>query len=167
VRQNAGGIEVASQVGAGTTFTLYLPVVEDAATAPGQEPVEALPKGTELILLVEDEPLVREVATRVLQRLGYDVRACPDPAAALAAMPGLERIPLLLTDLVMPGMNGRELADEVRRLRPGTRVLFATGYTDDEIVRLGVMDRDYDLLPKPYTPAELARRVRQALDTTG
>ena len=164
VRQNGGGLEVLSKVGQGSTFRVLLPRVaeKEAAEVAVNESVQ--PPGSELILLVEDERVVREVATRVLSKLGYDVRACADPRLALETARTLEHIPLLLTDLVMPGMSGRELADEVLKVRPATRVLFTTGYTDDEIVRHGVMDRNYELLPKPYTPTELARRVRLVLD---
>jgi len=121
--------------------------------------------GTETILLAEDEATVRTVATAALERRGYRVLAAPDGDAAMAismAFPG--RIDLLVTDLVMPGMNGHMLAERLRALRPGLPVLYVSGYTDDEVVRKGISAESLTLLAKPFTSLELSRRVRSMID---
>jgi CheY-like chemotaxis protein len=124
-----------------------------------------LPRGHETILLVEDESSVRELATAMLKRQGYHVltAANGDDALALAAQrPG--HIDLLLTDVVMPGMNGRELSERLLQLRPGLAVLFASGYTEDTILRHGVLSETTHFLAKPYTLPAIANKVRQVLD---
>ena len=163
VKQSHGHIWVYSEPGHGTTFKLYFPRtdVEAIKPAPAREP----DRGTETILLVEDEPPVREVARRALERAGYFVLTATGATDALRICdkPGL-RIDLLLTDVVMPQMNGRELAERVRRLRPATKILFMSGYTDDAILRHGVLDEGVPFLQKPITPASLSRKVRETLD---
>ena len=165
VKQAGGSIEVYSEVGVGTTFRIYLPRVEGeppeivGAGQPGR-----LQGGTETVLLVEDEEIVRNLAVRVLDASGYRVLQAGngDEAITLALGCG-ERIDLLLTDVVMPGMSGRELANRLTQLHPETRVLFTSGYTDDAIVHHGVLDEGVSFIGKPYTPSALARKVREVL----
>lgn len=166
VEQAGGVIRVDSQPGAGTTFSLYFPRLDEAAPLPIVDDVsmESL-AGTETILLAEDEDSVRAVATTALERYGYRVLSAADGDSAIAisrAFPG--HIDLLLTDVVMPGMNGRELAENMRRLRPGIHVIFASGYTDDESLMGDVRRDERTFLQKPFTTRDLVRRVRNTLD---
>ena len=165
VTQSGGYIGVYSEPGRGATFKIYLPRVLDEAPA---EPVP-LPAnvegGSETILLVEDEEIVRGIATEILQRSGYTVLAAATPEDALAVaerQPGT--IDLLLTDVVMPKMGGRDLAVRVCALRPGIKVLYTSGYTDAAIVHHGVLGEGPAFLQKPFTRKVLLRRVREALD---
>lgn len=165
VMQNGGRVEVYSEPGEGTCFKVYLPRL---AEAPSAEPAESptFPAGgSETLLVVEDDPSVRALARRLLERLGYTVIAHASGAEALAWLAGsTQPVHLLLTDVVMPGMNGRQLADQVETMRPGTRVLFTSGYTANVIVQQGVLKPNVAYLPKPYNAALLARRVREVLD---
>ena len=167
VKQADGSIEVDSEVGKGTTFRIYLPRVEGAAAKPPDPspPMEPL-EGSETVLLVEDEEIVRNLGVRILAEFGYRVMHAGngDEAIELAGGHG-ERIDLLLTDVVMPGMSGRELANRLTRTRPETKVLFTSGYTDDAIVHHGVLDEGVSFLGKPYSPSALARKVREVLDS--
>ena len=165
VQQNGGRIEVYSEPEHGTTFKIYLPRV------PGTEPEVRLPErpsprtGGESILLVEDDERVRAFATTVLERFGYQVRAFQAPERALAALSELNPPPdLLVTDVVMPGMNGRALAERLASLMPAMRVLFVSGYTENVIVHHGVLKENIEFLAKPYSVDQLARRVREVLD---
>ncbi len=165
VKQNGGFIDVYSEPGHGTTFKIYLLRVDapaEAWSSPGAGEVRG---GTETILLVEDDAAVRAPAQRMLQHLGYTVHACgsgPEALASAAMLPG--RVDLLVTDVVMPHMNGRELAERLTAARPGVRVLFASGYTQNVIAHHGVLERGIEFLPKPYSLESLARRVRELLD---
>jgi signal transduction histidine kinase len=165
VKQSRGSIWVYSEPGHGTTFKIYLPRVDAAADRP--VPAIAPVGGSETILLVEDEPQVRAVVRRALERSGYSVLVANDPIDALRIADEADGIDLLLTDVVMPQMNGRELAERVRTRRPDTRVLFMSGYTDDAILRHGVLDEGVPFLQKPVTPGSLTRHVRATLDGPG
>lgn len=122
-------------------------------------------RGTEKVLLVEDEDTLRALCERILGGLGYQVMQARNGDEALALSMGYkERIDLLLTDVVMPGMNGRELATQLLLLHPETRVLFTSGYTENAIVHHGVLDEGVSFIGKPYTPSVLARKVREVLD---
>lgn len=164
--QSGGEIRVDSEPGRGTTMHLLLPRGTDAVVPiPIRDEAPELLNGQETVLLSEDEDAVRTVAVSALERRGYRVLAAADGEAALAisrAFPG--RIDLLVTDVVMPGMNGRELADRLTQARPGMPVLYVSGYTEDTDVVLGLAGDSRSLLPKPFTSLELARRVRAALD---
>ncbi len=165
VTQNQGRIEVYSEPGHGTTFKIYLPRVNPDASPRVSPPLGTLPHGTETIVVVEDEDAIRALAVRVLTGLGYDVLAFRTGTAALEALASLTtRVDLLLTDVMMPEMKGRELADRLRAARPNLPVIFASGYTDDVLASQGVLESTVDFLPKPYSTAILARRVRTALD---
>jgi len=166
ITQSGGHVEVESQAGEGTTFRIYLPrstgTTTEAAAPPAGMPE---PASNETVLLVEDEELVRTTVARQLERLGYKVLDAASGDAALAIARESTSIDLLLTDVVMPAMNGRQLADEFRLLHPGSPVLFISGYTDEEIVsRHGELDPHTDLLAKPFSVGELARRVRAAIN---
>jgi PAS domain S-box-containing protein len=163
VQQSEGGLFVYSEPGRGTTFKVYLPLVDDTPDVPLA--IEAdNQSGTETILLVEDEPALRALTRRVLSSAGYtviDAGSGDDALKTLAAFSG--PVHLMLTDVVMPGMNGRDLATRVAALRPDIKVLYASGYTDDAIFRHGVLDDGSRFISKPYAPGELRRKVREAL----
>jgi two-component system cell cycle sensor histidine kinase/response regulator CckA len=166
IDEAGGEIRVTSVPGEGTTFHLFLPRLSDAPTrmVPDEEEPGTL-TGEETILLVEDEDSVRVVATGALERRGYRVLTAADGEAAIAisrAFPG--RIDMLVSDVVMPGLNGRELAEQLELMRPGLRVLFVSGYTDDAVLRTGISMDERTFLQKPFTSLDLARRVRTVLD---
>ena len=166
VKQSGGFIWVYSEPGRGATFKIYLPRVDapvESAAPPA--PVERPPRGSETVLLAEDEPAVRAIARQALERQGYTVLAAPSgaDALALAAQHGAT-IHLLLTDVVMPGMSGRDLADRLTAQRPGIRVLYISGYTDNAIVRHGMLEPGLAYLQKPFRPDALVRKVRDVLD---
>jgi CheY-like chemotaxis protein len=163
VQQSEGGLFVYSEPGRGTTFKVYLPQVDEAPDVPRSLDA-ADQSGSETVLLVEDEPALRALTKRVLSSAGYTVIDAGNGDEALAALAAFEGpVDLMLTDVVMPGMNGRDLATRVIALRPAIKVLFASGYTDDAIFRHGVLDDGSRFISKPYAPAELRRKVREAL----
>ncbi len=166
VTQNHGHIGVTSAPGQGTIFEILLPAAGPAEQAAGAAPVRPAPeRGRETILLVEDEPAILRVGQRMLERLGYTVVPAATPGEALELArrhPG--EIDLLMTDVVMPEMNGRDLARNLQSLFPGLRRLFMSGYTADVIAHHGVLGEGVHFLQKPFSQAELAARVRAALD---
>ncbi len=167
VRQSGGHVTVYSEPGLGTTFKAYFPrVFEDAAAASRSVPsLATLARGTETILLAEDEPGVRSLARQVLESCGYRVLEAGDGDEALRVAAGYRQpIPLLVTDVVMPRLGGREAAEKLRVSHPEARVLFLSGYTDDAMVRHGVLEAEVHFLQKPFTPAALAQKVRKVLD---
>ena len=164
VKQSGGSIWLYSEPGAGTTFKIYLPRVADGTKAPSAKAAE-LPRGDETILLVEDEEQVRVVAASILRRAGYSVLAAASPGEAISIAERAEKpIDLLVTDVIMPKMNGRLLAERLVAGQPGIKVLFMSGYTDDIILHHGVLDGAVAFLQKPLTRDSLTRRVRQVLD---
>jgi two-component system cell cycle sensor histidine kinase/response regulator CckA len=166
VKQADGSIEVHSKVGIGTTFEIYLPRVEGEAVQPvkGDRPAD-LPVGTETVLVVEDEANVRAMCSQILLDLGYKVVQARNSTEAIALAQGYgDRIDLLLTDVVMPGLNGAELATQLVVRHPKMKVLFTSGYTDDVISRHGVLADGVSFIGKPYTPLALAGKVREVLD---
>jgi CheY-like chemotaxis protein len=166
VRQAGGHVQVESAPGQGTRFRILLPRADGAARppSPASEPSASKEEGTETLLLVEDEPAVLDLARRMLSARGYRVLAASSGEAALEIARAEPRIDLVVTDVVMPGMGGPELARRLRELRPGLGVLFASGYPEDAIAHRGVVDPGVNLLQKPYTSAALAQRVRDLLD---
>ncbi|HYV67174.1 MAG TPA: ATP-binding protein, partial [Myxococcales bacterium] len=165
VKQSAGSIWVDSQPGKGATFKVYLPVTREAPSAPAPRASSHGLDGGETVLLVEDEDQVRALAACILRKFGYRVLEARRPREAIALAedePG--PIELLLTDVVMPEMAGPILARRLATLRPGLRVLFMSGYTDDAIVRRGILEVGAPFLQKPFVPEALARRVREVLD---
>jgi CheY-like chemotaxis protein len=166
VKQSGGYIWVYSELGKGTTFKVYLPRVKDAVQAPAAEtPASTAPMGHETILLVEDEPDVRELTQMVLTERGYRVieALTPEDAERLAGNNGAE-IHLLLTDVVMPGMSGRELAKRLTGRYPNLRVLYMSGYTYNVIAQDGTLEEGISFLQKPFTPQVLTQKVRESLD---
>ncbi|MBV9773758.1 MAG: PAS domain S-box protein [Gemmatimonadetes bacterium] len=165
IKQSGGFVRVESTPGEGSTFFVYLPWAQEDGT-PWQGPgVRALPRGSETVLLAEDEEPVRLLAQRVLERSGYVVLAAAGGAEALAVAAGHPgEIHLLLTDVVMPEMSGKDLARYLTGARPGVRVLYMSGYTEDETVRRGVSGLRTTFLEKPFTPDVLVRKVREVLD---
>lgn len=168
VKQSGGQIELVSELGRGTTFTIYLPRVasEETVEPSREERSSGIPRGSETILLVEDEEAVRELAARVLTDQGYTVLKASNGAEALriAEAGSVSDIDLLLTDVIMPVMGGREIADRLTSMRPDLKVLFTSGYTDDTIARQGVLRPGTAFTHKPFSPSELARKVREVLD---
>jgi signal transduction histidine kinase len=169
VQQNGGAISVESALGQGSTFRILLPRVHSASTldtgSMSSAPPVAVSGGTETILLVEDEPSVLELAHCTLQQLGYNVLPCSGPDEALRTFAEYQhRIQLLVTDVVMPRMNGKELAARISALSPGVSVLFSSGYGENIIAKQGVIDDGLHFIGKPYRPRELAAKVRLLLD---
>jgi signal transduction histidine kinase len=163
VQQSGGHIKIYSEQGHGTTIRIYLPPARGVVETPAAT-LAPLSTGDETILIVEDDPLVRDFVTAQLRSLGYNTVATANGREALSYVERGEPFDLLFTDVIMPGgMNGRELADEVARLRRDTKVLYTSGYTDDAIVHHGRLDEGVLLLSKPYRKSELARMVRLAL----
>jgi two-component system cell cycle sensor histidine kinase/response regulator CckA len=166
VKQTGGHVEVYSEVGKGTTFKIYLPVIEEQL--PAGTSVHALglmPRGTETVLLVEDEDALRALARHVLESCGYTVLEAADGREALRVAEGhLGPIDLLVSDVVMPHLGGRQLAERLAVMKSGMKVMFLSGYTDDAVVRHGVLEAEFAFLQKPFTPPALAQKVREALD---
>jgi PAS domain S-box-containing protein len=167
VKQSGGNIWVYSEPGQGTTFKVYLPRVNEAAErVRGTGELKAILRGTETVLLVEDEAIVREMTRSVLEESGYQVLEAADGARALEICRAHgQHIDIMVTDVVMPGMSGRELAERVASLRPGTKVLYMSGYTDDAIVHHGVLDQGMAFIEKPFTPDTFAHKVREVLNS--
>ncbi|MBI3967767.1 MAG: PAS domain S-box protein [Chloroflexi bacterium] len=166
VEASGGHIDVFSELGLGTTFKLFLPAVPlSEVPAETSEELGDVPRGSETVLLVEDEPVVRNLAAETLVGLGYEVLIAPDGDAALhLAGDHAGRIHLVLTDVVMPGTNGRALADRLASHLPDLRVLYMSGYTDESIARHGIVEPGLSFLQKPFTAERLARKVREVLD---
>ncbi len=165
VKQSGGDIWVYSEPGRGSTFKVYLPRVEEEADRVDANLSRATPSGSETVLLVEDEEALRALARRVLEGLGYIVLAAGSAEEALRVAQGHQKkIDLLVTDVIMPGMSGPQLARCLVNDRPGMKVLFTSGYTDTAIIQQGVVDAPTAFLQKPFAPEALARKVRDILD---
>jgi signal transduction histidine kinase/CheY-like chemotaxis protein len=166
VKQSSGHVKVYSELGAGTTVKIYLPrLVADAKDIKREAPAPMRTGNrNEIILVVEDDPLMRGLATEALHELGYTVFDCDNAANALATLDRIADVKLLFTDVVMPDVNGKKLADEAVRRRPNLKVLFTTGYTANAVVHGGVLDTGVNLISKPFTLDQLAAKVRAVLD---
>jgi CheY-like chemotaxis protein len=170
IKQSGGHIKISSEVSHGTVVKLYLPRhfgTGQPAWAPADR--TELPKGSghHTVLVVEDDPDVRDYSVHVLTELGYQVIKAADGPSALALLQNGYLVDLLFTDVVLPGMNGRELARRAGKILPGLKVIFTTGYTRSAIIHAGRLDSDVILVAKPFTPETLARRVRAALAESG
>ena len=167
VTQSGGQITIESSIGVGTTFRIVLPMMTDSTSNHVVEPARFATRGTETVLLVEDDNAVRRITRISLQAQGYTILEASDGMAGLhqaETYPG--EIHLLISDVVMPEMGGRQLLDAVRRHRPGLRVLFMSGYTDDAVLLHGVVEAADAFIQKPFTPLSLARKVREVIDAT-
>lgn len=167
IKQNNGFINVYSEPGQGSTFKIYLPrhhasPEKEASAVHSEEPA---PTGNETILLVEDEPGILEMTRTMIEQKGYTVLSAASPAAAVQmGRDCTDRIHLLITDVIMPEMNGRDLAEQMRSLFPDIRVLFMSGYTANVIVHQGMLDKGVDFLQKPFSTNDLALKVRQVME---
>jgi two-component system, cell cycle sensor histidine kinase and response regulator CckA len=168
VKQSGGYIWVYSEPGKGSTFKVYLPRVDEVVEPEASKPVSLVEKrGSEVVLLVEDEEAVRDLVRTILAGQGYEVIVAMDPkhAEAIASkFPG--EIQLLLTDMVMPGISGRELASRIMTSRPGIRVLYMSGYTENVMTSGGMLEHGLAFLQKPFSPAVLIRKIREILTQT-
>ncbi len=166
VKQSGGHVKIYSEPGQGTTVKIYLPRFIGVAEAPVQTAIRTLPSGhaNEVVLVVEDEERVRQVSVEALRELGYTVIHADSAVAALRELDRHPAVTLLFTDIVMPDVNGRALADEAVKRRPGLKVLFTTGFTRNAVVHNGVLDAGVNFLPKPFTLQQLAEKVRSVLD---
>jgi signal transduction histidine kinase/ActR/RegA family two-component response regulator len=165
--QSGGDIRVYSELNSGTTFKIYLPRTDAALDATGNNGPKHLPKGSESILVVEDEPAVRTLAVLILRERGYQVQESANAFEALELIGKSSPFHLVLTDVVMPQMSGKSLYDQIVSQRPGTKVLLMSGYTDDALAHHGVLDESLSFLEKPFSPAQLTRKVREVLDAPG
>jgi CheY-like chemotaxis protein len=166
VKQSGGSIFVYSEEGAGTTFKIYLPAAgSEAVPAPAPAPEPVIARGTETIVVVEDDPSVRDLVRLMLEGCGYRILSAPDADSAArlcSEHPG--GVDLLLTDVVMPDVGGRVLAERLTALFPALRVLFMSGYSDEAVFRHGIIRPDTAFIEKPFSQAGLARKVREVLD---
>lgn len=166
INQSGGFIQVKSGIGQGTTFCIYLPQADEAIPDPlPVVPTTLSANGSETILLVEDEASVRELVQNVLRMYGYTVLTASSEAVMQFTAAQLKPVDLLLVDVVMPKFSGRELAHYLTNLRPNLHVLYMSGYTDDVIVRHGILESGVFFLPKPFNPNALVSKIREALDT--
>ncbi len=165
VKQSGGNIWVYSELGQGTTFKIYLPRVDEPLEVWGEKVVEEIPRGNETILIVEDEGAVRKLAMRILERQGYTVFEAHDVDEALQICEDMkEPIHLILTDVVMPQLSGRQLVEQISQVRQDFKVLYMSGYADNAIVHHGVLEKGMNFIQKPFTLEGLARKIREVLD---
>ena len=166
VKQNNGSIDVESLENQGTTVTIYFPQKLSGGDAVSLPTIEPLVPGNESILLVEDDETLLEVAQQILEGLGYHVIATENPVTALSiATAKDERIDLLLTDVIMPKLNGRELAEQIQKIQPQLKILYISGYAADVISTRGLLSKDVQLLQKPFSSVALALKIREVLDS--
>jgi two-component system, cell cycle sensor histidine kinase and response regulator CckA len=167
VKQSGGYIWVYSEPDRGTTFKIYLPRVDQPAESTGaQNRPNSVQRGTETILLVEDDPQLRQLSSSVLAHCGYKMLVASSPEEGIEICRSNHRdIRLLVTDVVMPGMNGRQLAEQIQQVSPNVKVLYISGYTSNAIVHYGVLDPGLSFLPKPFTLSALVAKVREVLDS--
>src|SRR6185437_16340676 len=164
-KQSGGHLRIYSEPGEGTTIRLYLPRSFSAASEAAASPAERFQQGSgETILVVEDDPNVRAYVVEALSGVGYRVVEAGDAETALTIFASNAEIQLMLTDVVMPGMNGRALADAIRQSHPAVKTLFMTGYSRNAIVHQGRLDPGVSLIQKPFSQASLAARIRNLLD---
>jgi hypothetical protein len=165
VKQSGGNLDVYSVPGRGTSVKIYLPRIDQAALVEAESPNKGVKRGSETVLLVEDDEMVRHLVRESLVRVGYKVLDTSDPLEARRIAEKYRgTIHLLITDVVMPKVSGRELAEELATRRRTMKVLYMSGYTDNAIVNTGILHKEVSFLQKPFTPAALTEKVRQVLD---
>jgi two-component system, cell cycle sensor histidine kinase and response regulator CckA len=165
IKQHNGYIDVCSEVGKGTIFKIYIPLIE--AKAEIAEAVDSCPVmgGNEEILLVEDNPFVRKAIKDTLESYGYRVTEAEDGVDAVAKFRGkMDKIRLALIDVIMPGMNGKEVYDDMRLLSPGIKAIFMSGYTSDSLTQKKIIEEGLEFIAKPSSPRELMKKIRDILD---
>jgi len=165
VCQSGGDIRVYSEPNSGTTFKIYLPLTDEQVALSAVEET-VVPDGTESVLIVEDDPALRNLACSLLRQRGYQVRESADALEALRLIGKDSRFDLVISDVVMPHMNGKDLCDQIKRRVPQTRVLLMSGYTDDALVQHGVLTNELAFLEKPFSPGRFARKVRESAGRT-
>ncbi|HEY1661432.1 MAG TPA: ATP-binding protein [Verrucomicrobiae bacterium] len=163
--QSEGDIRVYSEPNSGTTFRIYLPRTDAPLDSTASPDSAQLPPGTESILLVEDDPAVRRLATVILGNCGYKIQESNNAFEALSLVKRNPRFDLVISDVIMPQMSGKELCDQIKGSFPHIRILLMSGYTDDALAHHGVLDEGLHFLEKPFSPAKLARKVREVLDS--
>nr|MBA3348522.1 response regulator [Actinomycetota bacterium] len=163
VEQSGGSVSVETALGIGSTFTIAFPSIAGAKSPASVAPVTTDKGGSERIIVVEDEPSLGSMIKRMLEARGYEITVAATPVEALALADD-RSFDLLVTDVVMPEMNGRQLAERLASNAPAMRVLFMSGYSEDELLARGVIDKHLRFLPKPFSIDQLAREVRLALD---
>jgi len=169
VKQSGGSIWVNSKVGSGTSLRIYLPEAQGVpeALVPAKPPT-TLPQGSETILLVEDDAGVRELVSLLLSSKGYTILTAENPSdVERLCMKHSGSIDLLLTDMILPGVTGREVAKRVGAICPGIKVLYMSGYTDDALIRSHGLDESFAFLQKPFSKGSVAAKVREVLDSDG
>ncbi len=164
VSQSGGDIRVYSESGSGTAFKVYLPRTDALADSLGDNQQDRLPTGKESILVVEDDVSVRALAVLILRECGYDVQESSNAIAALELLNDSPPFDLVLSDVIMPQMSGKQLHDQIKRKMPDTKVLLMSGYTDDALAHHGVLEEGLSFLEKPFSPTQLTRKVREVLD---
>ncbi|MEZ0372368.1 MAG: response regulator, partial [Candidatus Sericytochromatia bacterium] len=165
VRQSGGHIFVYSEPAHGTTIKIYFPCVSEAAPAAVSVPAAVgLPEGHEKVFLVEDVQEVRDFVKLVLESCGYQVHEAASGQTALEQYRENDRCQLLISDVIMPGMSGPRLAEALQERDPELKVLYISGYTDDAVLRYGILSSGIPFLAKPFTPSQLAQKVREVLD---
>jgi PAS domain S-box-containing protein len=164
VKQHGGSVLVSSEPGEGTTFNIYLPVIEGSADKEGKKVSVPLAGGTETLLIAEDEEIVKVLLQKTFERVGYKVLTAGDGEEAVALFKQHDDISLVLSDVVMPKKNGKEILEEIRRIKPEMKVVFLSGYTADIMHSKGILEKDVDFITKPFLKADLLRKVRDMLD---
>jgi hypothetical protein len=168
VKQSGGNLDVYSVPDRGTSVKVYLPRIDQPAALEAEATRRAVASGSETVLLVEDDEMVRRLVREALVRTGYKVMDTSDPLEARRLSASYRgTIHLLITDVVMPKVSGRELAEELRARRGGMKVLYMSGYTDNAIVNTGILQKEVAFLQKPFTPAALTQKVREVLEGGG
>ena len=165
IKQHNGHVHVYSELGMGTTFKIYFPQVTGKLEKVVEQAPGPMPKGTENILIVDDEKAIVDLVAATLTPLGYKITATTDPGEAVTLhRETKEKFDLLLTDVIMPEMNGRQLAEAITAKQPDLKVIYMSGYTDDVIKRHSIMEQGFELISKPLLPRALADKLREVLD---
>ena len=165
VKQNKGFVNVDSEIDVGTTISVYLPCVYEKIKSAQQEPGEEVPRGSAIVLLVEDEEILRNLAKSILEKQGYKVLEAKDAEEAFSIfMRCRDNVDLLLTDLVMPGISGKQLADQLKPILPNMRILFMSGYSEEVVDNYGIMKEGVNFIKKPFGCEDLARKVHEVMN---